>query len=238
MAGLKMRNSGAICPLTNTPLISEDNLSHQSRDINFPLHLNLGKETKAKFDGEFRQLFEFFGDIHENGFDGSLPFYMACKVNLSAAWKGLMRGGGAKVHAHPCHCCAIHSDDLHHPNTERCDRFCTERGEDKRCYHKSIITDTRIEQMKEEVDHLVQRLNQQVEQGVVEGSELTNEDPCNRDGRENARNDPSSIHFEPKSHRERIDFSCLINNELQLCQLPCKGRLLEITERLREYLKS
>jgi hypothetical protein len=43
MAGLKMRNSGAMCPLTNTPLISEDNLSHQSRDINFPLHLNLEK---------------------------------------------------------------------------------------------------------------------------------------------------------------------------------------------------
>jgi hypothetical protein len=143
-----------------------------------------------------------------------------------------------RIHAHPCHCCAIHSDDLHHPNTERCDRFCTEHGEDKRCYHKPIITDTRIEQMKEEVDDLVQRLNQQVEQGVVEGSELTNEDPCNRDGREIARNDPSSIHFEPKSHLERIDFSRLINNELQLRQLPCEGRLLERTEQLCEYLKS
>lgn len=105
MAGMKMRDLGAICPQTQTPLISPQNHSQQSRDIIFPFHLNLGKETKDKFNGEFRPLFEFFGKVEKNGFEGSLPFCISTEIDLSAAWKGLMRGGGAKVHSHPCQCC-------------------------------------------------------------------------------------------------------------------------------------
>ena len=74
MAGMKIRDRGAICPRTQAPLLSDQNKSHQSRDVCFPFHLNLGKETKQKFDGEFRQLFEFWRDIGKNGMDGSLPY--------------------------------------------------------------------------------------------------------------------------------------------------------------------
>ena len=238
MAGMKIRDRGAICPRTQTPLLSDQNKSHQSRDVCFPFHLNLGKETKQKFDGEFRQLFEFWLDIGKNGMDGSLPYCMATETDLSAAWKGLMRGGGAKAHDHPCHCCGAHSDHLHHPNEENCSRFCEAHDEDSelRCYHTPIITDERMKDMEEELDELIQTVETEVVQ-YADKTELTNENPCDNKGRENSTQDPFSIHFIPRTHGEVRAYSGLMNAELIMRGMPCNGQLLLRTERLRQRLK-
>lgn len=73
----------------------------------------------------------------------SLPFCIAVKIDLSAAWKGLLRGAGAKLYHYPCHCCGAHFAHLHHPNVAKCQQYCSSYDKETsiQCYHTPIISD-------------------------------------------------------------------------------------------------
>jgi hypothetical protein len=48
-------------------------------------------------------MFNFFVKVGEEGLDRYQNFDIYVECDLSETWKGLQRGGGAKVHTYPCH---------------------------------------------------------------------------------------------------------------------------------------
>jgi hypothetical protein len=103
MAGLTTNDRGAICPGTILPLLGGANPNAQSHEIVFPMHINLGNESKAKFEDEFKPCFEFFHELNMNGLNGSVPMNVTTEVDMSAAWKAIGRGGGSNSKIRPCH---------------------------------------------------------------------------------------------------------------------------------------
>ena len=80
----------------------------------------MGRETEETF-AEFATLFTFFDNLCEVEIMPAelvdfMPFRCMTNCNLSAQWKGLCKGGAAKVHTLPCTGCATESDALATPN--------------------------------------------------------------------------------------------------------------------------
>jgi len=96
----------------------------------------------------FSWMFDFFTKVGEKGLDGYQKLDISVECDLSATYKGLKHGGGAKVHTYPFHCCGIKSDNLHHSTAaEPCSRWCKQLHsgkEDLQCYHHAIVTDERL----------------------------------------------------------------------------------------------
>ena len=67
------------------------NARAQSRDLCFPMHLMLGKETGETLRGEFKPMLTFFENACKNGLEGfpdMKPLTITTEVDRSAAWKG------------------------------------------------------------------------------------------------------------------------------------------------------
>ena len=111
MGGIKMNDSGAFCPLRRLPLYAGDFVNAQSRNMCFPMQLSIGKEGKEMSE-HFRPMFAFGEKVSQVGIAGLLPLTVLTEIDMSATWKGLCRGGGAKRMTYPCHCCQINSKDL------------------------------------------------------------------------------------------------------------------------------
>ena len=243
MGGLKIHDHATFCPIKKEFLMTGESARAQSRDLCFPMHLMLGKETCETLRGEFKPMFTFFENARKNGLEGLpdlKPLTITTEVDMSAAWKGLGRGGGAKVHNYPCHCCGIHSDELHHPKTNRCDRWCQGLHQDKpagwRCYHNDIVTDEALISMEAEMTELLEGLENNL-QDVDATSQLNlEEDPMSHDGRDAAMLNPQSIHYEPEETVDKRAFSQLVNDELQLRGLSTAGNLTTRRELLKEGL--
>jgi hypothetical protein len=232
MAGLKMNDRGAICPRTGLPLVGGANPNAQSREVVFPMHINLGNESKAKFAGEFRPCFEFFHMLNTIGLNGSKPMNITAEVDMSAAWKMIGRGGGSNAKIRPCHCCGAHRDHMHHPKRQQCNRFCTNNPDDFQCYHAPIITDARVEEMQQEVQVMLATMQEQL--NAIKGSKLTKDDPNDSD--DVGKEDKQSIHYGPQSATEKLHFSMLVNCELALRALPTCDNMTIRRERLRVEL--
>ena len=101
---------------------------------------------------QLRPMFSFMNDKSlfgvDNGIQKWLPLNVTTEADLSATWKLLGRGGGAKVIRNPCHCCGIDSDDLHHPTISRCRRHCRDKSPDWICYHHEIVTEAVLAEKK------------------------------------------------------------------------------------------
>ena len=237
MAGLKINDKSAVCPLTNVPLFSGDLIKLQSRTTCFPLQIHLGKETEKMYE-LFAPMFNFFTKVGEEGLDGYQNFDISVECDLSATWKGLKRGGGAKVHTYPCHCCGIKSDDLHHPTAaEPCSRWCEQLHSDKegwQCYHHAIVTDERLVAMSEEVSELEDSLANSLEKIV--DTKVTMEDPTTCPG-PTSKTDPTSIWFEPKTAATRKSYGEFLSSELKLRRITLVGNLSFRKDTLREQLQ-
>ena len=115
--GIKITGRGARCPLTKKQLLDNPTtMKAQSRNSCIPLKWMMGRETKETF-AEFATLFEFFDNLSEAEtlppeMAGFMPFRCMTNCDLSAQWKGLRKGGAAKVHIFPCTGCATESDSL------------------------------------------------------------------------------------------------------------------------------
>ena len=89
----------------------------------------------------FSSRFKFMAKTKDKGVAGYQPMEVTTEINLSATWKGLGQGGGAKVHGYPCHCCGIHLDNLSKVAGSQCDRWCQQHNNlEFMCYHQGIVT--------------------------------------------------------------------------------------------------
>jgi hypothetical protein len=216
MAGIKIQDKAAINPLTGLPLCMECN-SWQSRNLVFPFQIQLGKENTLMYE-RFAPFFQFFSNLSEHGDEanGIKRIKLVINCDLSAIWKGIGRGGGAKVHRKPCHCCSIDSKNLHRPNTSRCERYCSSSNlaDNWRCYHHDIVTDDTMLTMEEQVTELENALKDYADK--LADSKIVSEDPDANEGHEASKTNPASIWFEPMTASDRNNFSKLINDELEL----------------------
>jgi hypothetical protein len=216
MGGIKVNDKAAINPLTGVPLCMDSN-SWQSRNLVFPFQIHLGKENTLMYQ-RFAPFFDFFSDLAENGNEanGIKRIRLVINCDLSAVWKGIGRGGGAKVHNKPCHCCGISSKSLHHPKASRCERYCSSNAlpDDWRCYHHDIVTDETLLAMEEQVNELESALKDYADK--LADSNIVTEDPDANEGHEASKTNPASIWFEPRTANDRNNFSKLINDELAL----------------------
>ena len=131
----------------------------------------MGRETKETF-AEFATLFEFFDNLSEAEtlppeMAGFMPFRCMTNCDLSAQWKGLCKGGAAKVHIFPCTGCATESDSLATPNARLCTQWCYEHSlvdPDWMCFHKLMATPERVSAIKTEVAELLLALGGALEE--------------------------------------------------------------------------
>ena len=144
---IKVTDQAARCPITSKPLLDNPKtMKAQSRNLCIPLKIMMGWETSKTFE-EFGSLFQFFDSLSEAStisveMTGFEPFQCMTNCDLWAQWKGLRKGGAAKVHTLPCTGCATESDGLAMPNASLCTRWCSERldDEDWMCFHKPMAT--------------------------------------------------------------------------------------------------
>jgi hypothetical protein len=221
--GIKVNDLDARCPLTNRLLLDNPaTMSAQSRNLCIPLKIMMGRETKETFT-EFGPLFKFVDDISDettmpNEMDGFKPFRSMTNCDLSAQWKGLCKGGAAKVHMLPCTGCATESNSLSTPDSTKCNRWCHEKSEDPdwMCFHKPMGTTERVESMRAEVNDLVGRLLEGALEDIQHESKITCFDvELNTPSKKSTR-DPFSIHYCPKDEKELQSFDSLVTNELIL----------------------
>ena len=240
--GVKITDLAARCPLTKRPLLDNPTtMSAQSRNLCIPLKIMMGRETKETFT-EFGPLFKFFDDLSNEAtmpkeMEAFKPFSCMTNCDLSAQWKGLGKGGAAKVHTLPCTGCATESNALATPNAIPCIRWCHDHSCDNpdwMCFHKPMATPERVASMKVEVKELLATL-----EGALE--EIQAESLMSRVDVELAtipsQSDPQSIHFCPTNATQRQSFSRLVTNELILRGLDITGTLETRREKLVDAMK-
>lgn len=218
--GIKVNDLAARCPLTNRLLLDNPaTMSAQSRNLCIPLKIMMGRETKETFK-EFGTLFKFIDDISDEitmpgAMEGFKAFRSMTNCDLSAQWKGLCKGGAAKVHTLPCTCCATESNSLSTPNSTKCNRWCHEKSDDAdwMCFHKPMGTPERVESMRAEVNELVGRLEGALED-IMNESKITRYDVEINTPSEKSTRDPFSIHYCPMNEKELQSFDSLVTNEL------------------------
>ena len=245
VAGFKINDPRAIDPLSNALMFAMKpsnnvlplGLTTQSRNNCFPLELHIGKEDDDMYK-QLRPMFAFMNHQSfigvRNGIENWKPMNVTTEADLSATWKMLGRGGGAKVIEYPCHCCGCHSDDLHHQALTRCGRWCRDKPEGWTCYHHQIVTERVLEEKKELVNELREALEAQLSN--LHESSITVESPTFPMGA--CQSDPNSIHCQPTTIESKLAFSDLINAELSLRgkEELLRGTLTERREALRGEL--
>jgi hypothetical protein len=241
--GIKITDQAARCPLTRKPLLDNPTtMKAQSRNLCIPLKIMMGRETKETFT-EFGPLFQFIDNLSgaetlPTEMAGFMPFTCMTNCDLSAQWKGLCKGGAAKVHTLPCTGCATESDSLAKPNARLCTRWCNERTQDLEwmCYHKPMATPEHVNTMQTEVAELISILHGDLEEIKAE-SGITCYDVEMEDPLLSSTMDAASIHFIPTNTFEKQSFSRLLSNELMLRGLDISGTLESRREKLRESLQ-
>ena len=184
-------------------------------------------ETEAIYSREFRDVFDYFANSN---------LRVSTETDMSAVWKGLKRGGAAKVHNQPCHCCGIFSVDLAKPNAKPCMKWCNGNAcsNGNECYHKDIVDDQVLQAYQEDLNTALSKLLVDDINLIFERTKIPkNEDPSIVP--ENNVN-PLSIHFIPKEHVDKASYSRYLNVELKLRNLPTSGNMSTRRERLKSSL--
>jgi hypothetical protein len=249
--GVKGNDKGARDPVTSIHSMGNtDEQVLQSRNFVFPLVMVIGKENKHLVNNYLKDYFddtEACGTIRLPAKHGWKPMTMPINSDMSFTWKGLGRGGAAKVCLKPCQCCSILSEDLATKNFESCNWCYTLHGPDSTlpCYHGAMLTEDCMASMTEELSHLKETLDgmngELVE--IQRASRIrTKEDPrfaaTAGTGRDNL-----SIHFDfneaSVKRAEKMEYANLIGADLTLRGLDAiSGTLSERRERLRQHLVS
>jgi hypothetical protein len=165
--------------------------------------------------------------------DGFEEIELTATMDLSASWKGLKKGGACKQKRFFCHCCPLQSDDVHHPNETKCNRFCSQRTDESwLCYHHDITSEQQLQQMKEDIASIQARLVQSI--NVIEESSKVKLLP---DSHRSRFSDCNSIDYKPSSAADASDFIDLLYEELELRSLDMTGSLEEMRARLKESLR-
>jgi hypothetical protein len=119
LAGFKIQDPNATNPWDGLPL-----KKMQSVDMIIPTCLLAAKETKESFQ-MFQPFFEQTLALGKNNPDvnpllkcGYKPFDLAVDCDMSAAFKGVCKGGNLKNSHFGCHMCAIEKEELANPNSK------------------------------------------------------------------------------------------------------------------------
>jgi hypothetical protein len=131
------------------------------------------------------------------------------KLTLQLPWTCLHNGkaSGKEQHANNhdffCHCCTVESKDVHHPNATKCTRFCADRMDDGwLCYHHDIATNEVIENMKDDITQLQQKLSESLQ--TIEKSTKIN---VYNDTHRARLSDKHSIDYNPSDLEDTEEFS-------------------------------
>ena len=225
-AGIKINDVRSRDPFTGR-LLLDDPVDAQSRNFCFPLKIAMCPETEAIYSREFRDVFDYFANSN---------LRVSTETDMSAVWKGLKRGGAAKVHNQPCHCCGIFSVDLAKPNAKPCMKWCNGNAcsNGNKCYHQYIVDDQVLQAYQEDLNTALSKLLVDDINLIFERTKIPkNEDPSIVP--ENNVN-PLSIHFIPKEHVDKASYSRYLNVELKLRNLPTSGNMSTRRERLKSSL--
>lgn len=240
--GIKVTDRQAISPFTNRPIFaSAEECSVQSRNHNLPIMIVMRNETKEIVQGfqETMKVVSAFGTDESTLGAEFKPLKMAFNSDLSAGWKIRGIGGAAKRENMPCHCCAILSDDLAAPNNVQCSKFCRELHTERegwKCYHQPFLSEEYTSTLEDDLNSMqsvIGELLPNMDRLYKETKVHTREDP--RYTNNTNTKDPLSIHFDVASvdREERAAYSSVVNQGLELRNLPVTGRLLDRQERLR-----
>jgi hypothetical protein len=223
-AGFKMQDVDAINPIMGKALCVDgiyDNV--QSRDHVFPVQLLMAKETKESYQA-CRGFFEFMRDgttFFWQALDGFEEIELTATMDLSASWKGLQKGGACKQRRFFCHCCPLESDNVHHPNDEKCNRFFAQRdNDDWLCYHHNITSEQQLQQMKDDISTIQSKLLESFDR--IEKQSKLKVYAASQGAHKNDRN---SIDYEPTNADDAADFTDLLYEELELHSLDMTGSL-------------
>jgi hypothetical protein len=127
-----------------------------------------------------------------------------------------------------CHACSKTSQNIVVPNIKYC-RWCVQMGHDGtpdsmgriiKCYHTEMMTESKVEELEEELALMKEILLSTVEDIIDlrhESSLLMDENPGGGGNAESQRN-PASIHFDLTqcSNTERREYNRLLTNDLHL----------------------
>ena len=249
-AGLKMMDVEGRDPLKNKrSFIYDENSLHdlQSRNTIFLMKIILTKETKESFK-QFDDVFQFFclcGEASEGrqGDPKNLPKYhweeledlqpldITTTTDMAADWKLIGAGGGVKKTKHFCTLCPLQSADVHQPNAEHCQRFCSGKPDDWCCYHHPILCSDVKEDLLQELATLKSRILSDLEL-LSRYSKIK----CPSSNAVSRTTDKRSIYFCPQDDNSRDTFIELLENELILRQMCPTGELEELRQRLLEEL--
>lgn len=222
----------------------------QSQNTIFLLKIVLTKETKESFK-LFDDVFQFFrltglnqeereaDEKNEDKFSWEPladlhPINVTCATDMAADWKISGVGGGCKSTEMFCSLCTCPSSEVHQPNAELCDRFCSDQvgNPNWRCYHHPIASPTCSSDLQEEINRLKARLLADLE--IIEQRSRIKYD-ANPNAVSRTTN-PRSIFFTPRNDDEKDDFIDLLINELLLRRLSVEGHLEDLRQRLLSEL--
>jgi len=264
IAGFNVIDKRGVTPLTCRPLFvtvpskNSDGTSVgvlqtlvQSHENCIPLVLTIAKESNGVLDEQVAPMLTKFATetkLSKKGETSSILGFdykavqMPTDGDMKMHWSGTAGGGAAKVVNHPCHCCAIHSDDIALPGNKIECQVCVGWNESQeindkdfgewKCYHKPIITEERKAQLEKEkvgISALV---------GVV-ANDLENLRQQSIINHNVDEGDVNSIYYDyyAKANKpQRPAFRKLLFTELQLREMDTSGTVGDMQKRLFKQL--
>ena len=194
----------------------------------------MGKETTQMIQENFADVIGLMTDASVDGavteFQTEYEYQPFCTIispDMSGRWKGLDKGGAAKVAIEFCDCCECDSNMIAQCRPVPCQRWC---ASGKKCYHWEMATEEMVASLKKDVNDLLQKWGE-VENTVVEKTQIKSypEDD------ENNLLDLNSINFVPVTELDSMNYGNLLSVELDLRGM---GYNLQLTvEQRREKLK-
>jgi hypothetical protein len=245
--GFKVADRASRCPFTGELLLENPTEANaQSRNLCFPLKIIMGKETKETIK-EFAPVFQFMEDCESEDIEknpmakhyGLMPLTCGANCDLSAGWKCLCKGGAAKVSDLPCHCCPLYKTKwaLPNPSTEQPDcNWCHEihsEVPDWKCYHHSMMTEESLVKAQVELNRLTAGLSGNL--ANIDSHTKMQSDDIQEATPESYRN-PSSIHYEPETAEEKLQYGELLTDELVLRDMSPLGSVFVKHNTLRKAL--
>ena len=225
-AGIKIVDKRAIHPTTGLPIDR-----FQSRELCFPFKLVLAKDNAALYDNQFKQFFDFMNKCGQMGLPeyGYLPFNTSSPQDMCSHWKVLKIGKGIRSgKVLFCHCCNVTSEEVALSRDPVCDN-CKHRGVTF-CLHTQVGDAETVLAMKSKLADMVQQYGN-IDK-VIEHSHI-------HLGSSDAgySSDPTCINYDPAEVEKLIDFSNLVDAELDLRQLATQTNLLSPLHVRRSILK-
>ena len=199
----------------------------------------MGQESTQMIQENFADVIKLMCDASTDGnvteFQtkyGYQSFRTIITPDMSARWKGLDKGGAAKIRTEFCDCCECNSNTLATQRHISCQKWC--KGDNlKKCYHWEMATEEMLSSLKNDASDLLQKW------GVLEDDTLKNSKvKFFEENDENNLIDPFSINFQPISEDDVLNYANFLSEELNLrgmgynLQLGWEQRRAKLLERV------